>query len=128
LGRALQARDIQPVHVLYKRFADWEHHCLLCHDGGEVLMCTTCPRVMHPHCAGVKGSIGGQWKCGQHRCHECDRNAHDAGGMLFRCTRSANTHCDVTAFSTAEEVSLALAQAVAHVQALRLCYVVFCCT
>jgi hypothetical protein len=44
LGRALDSRDVQPINVHYKRIPEHESHCLVCHDGGLLTLCSLCPR------------------------------------------------------------------------------------
>jgi SWI/SNF-related matrix-associated actin-dependent regulator of chromatin subfamily A member 5 len=65
-----------------------QDYCLLCRDGGEVVVCNGCPRVFHAKCAGyadheIKSMM--QFYCPQHNCSKCYRTTVACGGMLFRC-------------------------------------------
>lgn len=62
--------------------------CQSCRDGGELILCTGCPRVFHAECAGLKVSEVSKmisFYCPQHNCCGCGRNTSACGGMLFRC-------------------------------------------
>ncbi|KAG2030306.1 SNF2 family N-terminal domain-containing protein, partial [Suillus americanus] len=64
---------------------DW---CVYCRDGGDVVLCTSCPRVFHPKCHGITTAQLRKLPmvhCPQHKCSACDRSTAEAGGMLFRC-------------------------------------------
>ncbi|KAH7882573.1 P-loop containing nucleoside triphosphate hydrolase protein [Phlebopus sp. FC_14] len=73
---------------------DW---CIYCRDGGEVVVCSQCPRVFHPQCHGITPA---QLKrmasipCSQHNCAECHRNTAQSGGMLFRCQTCPQAFCE----------------------------------
>ncbi|KAG6336253.1 hypothetical protein ID866_2830 [Astraeus odoratus] len=82
-----------PVNLPQKRYRpkyDSEDWCIYCRDGGEVVVCSLCPRVFHPECHGITPA---QLKrlpsipCSQHTCAECSRNTAQSGGMLFRLAR-----------------------------------------
>jgi SWI/SNF-related matrix-associated actin-dependent regulator of chromatin subfamily A member 5 len=69
-----------------KRTFDHQNWCQWCRDGGEVLMCSGCPRVFHVNCAGYIPKRGvSNFYCPQHSCCVCHRNTTGCGGMLFRC-------------------------------------------
>lgn len=62
--------------------------CLLCRDGGNVVLCSGCPRVLHAECAGYTPQeikTLSLFYCGQHNCSRCYRTTQACGGMLFRC-------------------------------------------
>ncbi|EGO28787.1 hypothetical protein SERLADRAFT_434683 [Serpula lacrymans var. lacrymans S7.9] len=76
---------------------DWEDWCIYCRDGGELVLCTSCPRVFHAKCHGVsrqqvQRSLS--LPCSQHSCATCDRNTQQAGGMLFRCQTCPQAFCE----------------------------------
>lgn len=75
-------------HVIYSIGARFQHEdwCHLCKVGGELVMCNWCPRTYHIGCAGLSAIPTGYFSCPQHSCAKCQRKAHDAGGLLFRCT------------------------------------------
>jgi hypothetical protein len=77
---------------------DFENNslCQLCWQGGDVLCCDNCPCVMHLACAGIEDefTLGNTWSCPHHRCHLCQRKAHAAGGLLFRCSECPKAFCE----------------------------------
>ncbi|KAH7927010.1 hypothetical protein BV22DRAFT_1007877 [Leucogyrophana mollusca] len=63
---------------------DW---CIYCRDGGEVVVCNSCPRVFHGSCHGMTPAQVRRAMspvCSQHNCTTCNRTTAEAGGMLFR--------------------------------------------
>jgi hypothetical protein len=70
-----------------------------CFDGGDLVCCDGCPAVYHLACLGVKsakqlgGGRGQRWRCPQHHCGSCGRNAVKAGGVIFRCISCAFSCC-----------------------------------
>jgi len=77
---------------------DFENNslCQLCWQGGDILCCDNCPCVMHLSCAGIEdeSTLGNTWSCPHHRCHLCQRKAHAAGGLLFRCSECPKAFCE----------------------------------
>lgn len=37
--------------------------CSICSDGGQLLLCDTCPRAFHRECVGLSASLEGAWCC-----------------------------------------------------------------
>ena len=62
--------------------------CQVCWDGGNMILCSGCPRSYHYTCldrdfkAKSKGKM--HFHCPQHQCADCQQNTTDAGGMLYR--------------------------------------------
>lgn len=76
---------------------DTEDWCIYCRDGGDVILCTSCPRVFHPKCHGVTAAQLRKLPmvfCPQHKCSVCDRSTAEAGGMLFRCQTCPQAFCE----------------------------------
>lgn len=76
---------------------DTEDWCIYCRDGGDVILCTSCPRVFHPKCHGVTAAQLRKLPmvfCPQHKCSACDRSTAEAGGMLFRCQTCPQAFCE----------------------------------
>ena len=45
-------------------------YCEVCKDGGDLLLCDTCPRSWHTDCAKIQGDIpDGDWSCA--KCVSC---------------------------------------------------------
>ncbi|KAF8063974.1 P-loop containing nucleoside triphosphate hydrolase protein [Lyophyllum atratum] len=85
----------KPVKQQKKKFES-EEWCIHCRDGGELVLCTYCPRVFHAKCRGLsklelrRASV----QCSQHSCAGCYRNTSDSGGMLFRCRTCPQAFCE----------------------------------
>ncbi|KAN0080357.1 P-loop containing nucleoside triphosphate hydrolase protein [Tylopilus felleus] len=76
---------------------DSEDWCIYCRDGGEVVVCSQCPRVFHPECHGITPAELKSLPsipCSQHNCAECNRNTAQSGGMLFRCQTCPQAFCE----------------------------------
>lgn len=80
---------------------DYTHEstCLVCWDGGQVLLCDRCPCAFHASCLGMtKADIAkvgsSQWSCPHHSCLVCDRKAQAVGGLIFRCECCPNSYCE----------------------------------
>ncbi|TFK65861.1 hypothetical protein BDN72DRAFT_800724 [Pluteus cervinus] len=73
---------------------DW---CIHCRDGGDLALCTYCPRVFHAKCRGISAAFvtkSPSLTCSQHACTTCFRNTQEAGGMLFRCRTCPSAFCE----------------------------------
>ena len=73
--------------------------CQTCHDGGEVILCTGCPRVYHEACLSEHfrtkaGHRMGFFHCSQHQCFDCEKSTSDAGGLIYRCRWCENGFCE----------------------------------
>ncbi|BGP46565.1 hypothetical protein JCM10450v2_002412 [Rhodotorula kratochvilovae] len=82
-----------------KRKFEHQEYCHACQDGGDVFLCTGCPRVYHAGaCAGGQSAAelarAPMWHCPQHRCTLCDRTTASAGGLLFRCQTCPTAFCE----------------------------------
>lgn len=74
-----------------------QEHCQACWDGGELLMCTRCPRSYHYEC--LSDEFKSKTKsisfiCSQHSCFDCAKNSSDAGGMVYRCRWCSRAYCE----------------------------------
>ncbi|KAJ7606891.1 P-loop containing nucleoside triphosphate hydrolase protein [Roridomyces roridus] len=80
-----------------KQSFEWEDNCIECEDGGEVVICNTCPRVFHAECHPTLDAAYIQRApmvvCGQHSCWTCTRNTAAAGGLLLRCQSCPRAFC-----------------------------------
>ncbi|KAJ7157151.1 P-loop containing nucleoside triphosphate hydrolase protein [Mycena filopes] len=89
-------RNAPPVKVKKTPF-EWEDYCNVCRDGGELVICNSCPRVFHARChatltaAQVYAANFNQ--CAQHKCCKCSRRTDAAGGLLLRCQTCPQAYC-----------------------------------
>ncbi|KAI0784033.1 SNF2 family N-terminal domain-containing protein [Abortiporus biennis] len=82
-----------------RKRATFEHEdfCVHCWDGGELVLCSWCPRVLHPKCQDLTTAQVTKMttvSCPQHHCAICERSNADAGGMLFRCQTCPDAFCE----------------------------------
>lgn len=84
---------------------DNEDHCLICWDGGDLVLCDGCPAAFHEQCLAAFQGLQptdrkpwdisfGRWMCPQHECDTCGRKSAQVGGMLFRCTHCPKAYCE----------------------------------
>ena len=89
--------------------------CQHCGQGGELLLCSTCPNSVHVTCAGFKSvkQVRHTWSCSHHSCSTCGKTPSEAGGVIFRCQGCPHAYCDdclptgsrvLTNFTRLEEV------------------------
>eukprot|EP00358_Blepharisma_japonicum_P004436 CAMPEP_0202950360 /NCGR_PEP_ID=MMETSP1395-20130829/21758_1 /ASSEMBLY_ACC=CAM_ASM_000871 /TAXON_ID=5961 /ORGANISM="Blepharisma japonicum, Strain Stock R1072" /LENGTH=108 /DNA_ID=CAMNT_0049654755 /DNA_START=1968 /DNA_END=2290 /DNA_ORIENTATION=- len=50
-----------------------EDNCYFCDDGGKLICCETCPKVVHPKCIGLKKVPKEDWYCDE--CKYKQQNA-----------------------------------------------------
>ncbi|GAB1735758.1 hypothetical protein NU219Hw_g5104t1 [Hortaea werneckii] len=88
---------------------DHQEYCQHCMDGGEILLCSGCPRAYHTQCLAKelrpKPRGPSNWYCPQHLCVDCGSKTTEAGGMIYRCRWCENGYCeDCLDFETAQLV------------------------
>jgi SWI/SNF-related matrix-associated actin-dependent regulator of chromatin subfamily A member 5 len=74
-----------------------QSHCQICLDGGELHLCTRCPRSYHYACLDREFKAktkAWQFICPQHQCNDCEQKTTDAGGMLYRCRWCERAFCE----------------------------------
>ena len=70
----------------------------MCFDGGDLILCSGCPRAYHYQCldkefkAAARGKM--QFHCPQHECVDCQQKTSDAGGMIYRCRWCERGYCE----------------------------------
>lgn len=75
-----------------------QEQCQVCWDGGNLILCSGCPRSYHYTCldrefkSKSKGKM--HFHCPQHQCVDCQQNTTDAGGMLYRCRWCERGYCE----------------------------------
>ncbi|MCJ1399711.1 hypothetical protein MMC11_002913 [Xylographa trunciseda] len=73
-------------------------HCQVCWDGGELILCSTCPRSYHYMCLDkhfkTMSKAKTQFHCPQHQCADCLQKTGDAGGMIYRCRWCERGYCE----------------------------------
>lgn len=75
-----------------------QEHCQVCWDGGDLILCSGCPRSYHYDCldptAKVRSRSTISFNCSQHQCWDCAQKTSDAGGMIFRCRWCERGFCE----------------------------------
>ncbi|OVA02721.1 GNAT domain [Macleaya cordata] len=66
--------------------------CLVCHYGGNLLLCDQCPSSFHLSCLGLKDLPEGNWSCPSCRCGICERSEFDGDTEKF--TEKTVLYCD----------------------------------
>ena len=75
-----------------------QDHCQVCWDGGNLHLCSGCPRSYHYKCldqdfkAKTKSKM--QFTCPQHQCFDCEQKTSEAGGMIYRCRWCERGYCE----------------------------------
>ena len=75
-----------------------QEQCQVCWDGGDLVLCSGCPRSYHYACldrdfkAKSKGKM--HFHCPQHQCADCEQNTTNAGGMIYRCRWCERGYCE----------------------------------
>lgn len=73
-------------------------HCQVCWDGGDLTLCSLCPRSYHYGCldrdAKSRSKSKMNFSCPQHQCVDCSQKTTDAGGMLYRCRWCERGFCE----------------------------------
>ena len=75
-----------------------QEQCQVCWDGGDLILCSGCPRSYHYGCldrdfkAKSKGKM--HFHCPQHQCADCEQNTTNAGGMIYRCRWCERGYCE----------------------------------
>ena len=73
-----------------KKFTN-QDFCQTCGDGGELILCPSCPVSVHQHCCGL--SSNHFQSCSHHRCIMCDKTSSGAGGLLYPCQSCPSAFC-----------------------------------
>ncbi|KAL9100260.1 MAG: hypothetical protein Q9163_004336 [Psora crenata] len=75
-----------------------QEHCQVCWDGGNLVLCSLCPRSYHYTCMDPEFKVRSKGKsnftCSQHQCFDCQQKTTDAGGMLYRCRWCERGYCE----------------------------------
>ncbi|KXS19662.1 hypothetical protein M427DRAFT_108497 [Gonapodya prolifera JEL478] len=93
----VKKKNIKPEPKKGPKKPTWEHdsECFYCRDGGDVYLCSRCPRVYHFDCLEEDDrKMYNNFFCPQHHCEVCRRNTSDAGGLLFRCSTCPVAYCE----------------------------------
>jgi SWI/SNF-related matrix-associated actin-dependent regulator of chromatin subfamily A member 5 len=72
--------------------------CQCCFDGGEMYLCSGCPRSYHLACLSkqfqAKAKSKMNFHCPQHDCHDCEKSTGNAGGLIYRCRWCHKGYCE----------------------------------
>ncbi|RWR73910.1 GNAT domain-containing protein [Cinnamomum micranthum f. kanehirae] len=66
--------------------------CSVCYDGGDLLLCESCPSVFHLSCVGLEDVPQGEWYCPSCRCGICGNGDFD--GVSERYSGKTVIYCD----------------------------------
>ncbi|KAJ7762395.1 P-loop containing nucleoside triphosphate hydrolase protein [Mycena maculata] len=90
-------KEKAPPKKVKKSLFEWEDYCINCRDGGEVAICSHCPRVFHAECHSTLSAAEVNRRqlitCSQHQCCRCSRGTGEAGGLLLRCQTCPQAFC-----------------------------------
>ncbi|KAJ3008131.1 UNVERIFIED_CONTAM: hypothetical protein HDU68_003217 [Siphonaria sp. JEL0065] len=95
--RGADKNEPKPIQKRVKKKFDHQEICIVCDEPGHIVLCSGCPRVVHPECVGStikKMESIVLYFCPQHECCICARKTQDAGGLLFRCGTCPNSYCE----------------------------------
>ncbi|KAL8850024.1 MAG: hypothetical protein Q9221_005041 [Calogaya cf. arnoldii] len=75
-----------------------QEQCQVCWDGGDLTLCSHCPRSYHYDCLDPNAKVRSRMKmgfsCSQHQCWDCEQKTQDVGGMIFRCRWCERGFCE----------------------------------
>ncbi|KAL2354412.1 ISWI chromatin-remodeling complex ATPase-like protein ISW2 [Cryomyces antarcticus] len=75
-----------------------QEHCQVCWDGGDIILCSGCPRSYHTDClskeARARTKTWNNFYCPQHECVDCQKKTTGAGGLIFRCRWCEHGYCE----------------------------------
>ncbi|KAL8657488.1 MAG: hypothetical protein Q9226_001864 [Calogaya cf. arnoldii] len=75
-----------------------QEQCQVCWDGGDLTLCSHCPRSYHYDCLDPNAKVRSRTKmgfsCSQHQCWDCEQKTPDAGGLIFRCRWCERGFCE----------------------------------
>ena len=90
-------RLAEPVKIKKEPIINQEH-CQVCWDGGNIVLCSGCPRSYHVKCLNKEFQLKAKAKmnffCPQHKCADCDKSTSDCGGLVYRCRWCENGYCE----------------------------------
>ncbi|XP_068668742.1 increased DNA methylation 1-like isoform X2 [Aristolochia californica] len=66
--------------------------CSICHYGGQLVHCDSCPSSFHSSCVSVQDVHQGRWSCPTCRCTICGQSEYDAD--IQRFTPRSILYCD----------------------------------
>lgn len=97
----LSGKDPRLAEPPKKKRKALEHqdYCQVCYDGGNLVVCSGCPRTYHYGCLSKEFQLKtrsqmGTFYCPQHECADCSQKTINAGGMLLRCRWCENAFCE----------------------------------
>lgn len=82
-----------------RKALEHQDYCQVCYDGGNLVVCSGCPRTYHYGCLSkafqlkTKSQMG-TFYCPQHECADCSQKTTNAGGMLLRCRWCESAFCE----------------------------------
>ena len=90
-------RLAEPVKIK-KAAINNQDFCQHCWDGGEIILCSGCPRSYHVKCMDrefqQKAKGWTNFSCPQHECRDCGSKTAEAGGLIYRCRWCQHGYCE----------------------------------
>ncbi|KAK0893854.1 hypothetical protein LTS16_012523 [Friedmanniomyces endolithicus] len=90
-------RLAEPVRAK-KEAVPSQSFCQHCWDGGNLVLCSGCPRAYHTKCLDPEFQSKAlgimNFFCSQHQCVDCGAKTTEAGGMIFRCRWCEKGYCE----------------------------------
>ncbi|MCJ1472425.1 hypothetical protein MMC13_001073 [Lambiella insularis] len=94
----IENQGVTCAFYVSKNNANMTQHCQICWDGGELTLCSSCPRSFHYPCLDkhfkALARAKTQYHCSQHSCTDCGQKTGDAGGMIYRCRWCERGYCE----------------------------------
>ncbi|KAK9292391.1 hypothetical protein L1049_020358 [Liquidambar formosana] len=103
-GKKVRLKDMVSSPRKRKRkreYRGWQQSdpiCILCQDGGEIILCDHCPTSYHLNCIDLKDIPDGKWFCPSCRCGLCGLRDSCNDNQLFtdvchQCSRQYHVDC-----------------------------------
>ena len=89
-------RLAEPITVK-KEAITHQEFCQNCWDGGQLILCSGCPRSYHIKCLDKSFQLkakGSNFFCPQHECIDCQAKTANARGLIYRCRWCETGYCE----------------------------------
>ncbi|KAI5074180.1 hypothetical protein GOP47_0010141 [Adiantum capillus-veneris] len=85
--RTSKIRDCTAVQIKPQYETNNEDICAICCDGGQLMLCDSCPSAFHAACLNLEKVPEGEWHCLRCRCGECGlrKGAEGSNTSMISC-------------------------------------------